>query len=65
MKGRVAQILNLLPEVKWDRWSGDLHSLDGICVYGWIQREDGKLDFILLRIECGEASMFATVDFKK
>lgn len=37
--------LNRFPEVKWDRWGGD----DGrAVVYGWLEREDGRSDFMLV-----------------
>jgi hypothetical protein len=42
----IASAMNLLPEVLWDRCTGD--DVSG-CVYGWIARDDGRSDFVLLR----------------
>lgn len=39
-----AELLNRLPFVRWDRcvdWG------DGLVVYGWISRPDGRADFVL------------------
>lgn len=41
----VEQTLNRFPEVTWDRWSGGNPNM---AVFGWIPREDGKADFVLL-----------------
>jgi hypothetical protein len=43
-RARRAVFMNALPMVHWDRASGDV-------VYGWIQRDDGKLDFVALTFE--------------
>lgn len=43
----VAGVLNEFPEVQWDRWTGD----ESTCaVFGWIPRDDGKLDFLIVRV---------------
>ena len=47
----VEEALAKLPYVKWDRWTGELGSEDGIAVYGWIARDDGRSDFVLVRID--------------
>jgi len=44
----VEATLNLLPEVRWDRWSGDS---DRCCVFGWVNRDDGKFDFVLITFD--------------
>jgi hypothetical protein len=56
----VERTLNMLSEVKWDRWSGDLGSEMGIAVYGWIPRSDGRSDFVFLRFDNDGPYMFAT-----
>jgi hypothetical protein len=48
----VERTLRLLPEVRWGRWTGELGSINGIAVYGWVSRPDGKSDFVLVRINC-------------
>lgn len=58
--GVIERSMNLLPYVKWDRWTGEIGSEFGICVYGWISRADGKSDFVLLRIDNEGPWMFAT-----
>lgn len=44
---QVASMLNLFPEVKWDRFT---EAEEGIEVYGWIDRDDGRSDFLALDI---------------
>lgn len=56
-KTAVERTLNLLPEVTWDRWYGEL---DEMAIFGWIARDDGKSDFVLLRFSSGECWMFET-----
>lgn len=50
MKTTIEAILNRFPEVKWDRFGGDLHKL---AVFGWINRDDGRSDFLVLFITGG------------
>jgi hypothetical protein len=57
MKRRIEKILNLFPEVVWDRFSGHV---DKMVVFGWIQRKDAHADFLLLRIEDGIITNFTT-----
>lgn len=61
MKNQVESILNLLPEVTWDRYSGEEDSID---VFGWIKRDDGRSDFVVLGIKHGEAEYFETSSAK-
>jgi hypothetical protein len=42
----IARIMNALPEVTWDRCTGD--EING-SVFGWINRDDGRADFVLLQ----------------
>ena len=56
----VEEALAKLPYVKWDRWTGELGSEDGIAVYGWIARDDSKADFVWMRIDNDGPWMFAT-----
>lgn len=46
----IADYANRLPEVLWDRFT--CHETDGqlvVSMYGWIAREDGRSDFVLLQ----------------
>ncbi len=57
----VAATLNLLPEVTWDRFSGD----DGnIGVFGWIYRQDGRADYVMVMIDNGGPWLFSTSSAK-
>jgi hypothetical protein len=53
----IEQTLNKLPEVTWDRWAGDM---DACMIYGWIPRDDGRSDFVVLRFKGGECFNFVT-----
>ena len=49
----LAAKMNLLPEVAWDRWGGwyEYPGDQGIMVasvFGWIARDDGRSDFMVL-----------------
>jgi len=59
-KTKVEKTLNLFPEVKWDRWAGDMRSKQGIGVFGWLDRTDGKFDFVYIRIDKDGAWLVAT-----
>lgn len=48
MKDKIEIILNKFPEVKWDRMTVDEVILQ---VYGWLSRDDGRYDFVLLRFD--------------
>jgi hypothetical protein len=41
----VARVLNLFPEVAWDRF---IVNGDDLTVYGWVARLDGRADFLIL-----------------
>lgn len=41
----IAEVLNMFPEVAWDRTAG---SGAARVVFGWMPREDGRADFLLL-----------------
>lgn len=44
----VGDICNRLPLVRWDRTAGD----DGSrVVYGWVDRDDGRSDFVVLTFD--------------
>lgn len=52
----VATTLAGFPEVRWDRmlrWDG------GAEAYGWIARDDGRSDFLLLHFAFGDAPTVA------
>ncbi len=42
-KSKIKKVLNLFPEVNWDRYTEDGKELE---FYGWIPRPDGRFDFI-------------------
>lgn len=46
MQAAVAEPMNALPEVRWDRLSGEYPG--DFTVYGWVDREDGRADFAVL-----------------
>lgn len=53
VKPLVAEAMNRLPFVRWDRfvdWShdDDGDNIAGVFVYGWIDRDDGRSDFVSL-----------------
>ncbi len=45
-KGDIADILNALPFVLWDRCTV---AGDETTIYGWIDRRDGRKDFVLVQ----------------
>ncbi len=45
----VVETLNKLPEVIWDRFAGD--GIKDVSVYGWLHRDDGKSDYVLVMID--------------
>lgn len=47
-KAALADSMNLLTFVRWDRF---IESNGKGVVYGWIDREDGRCDFVLLDFE--------------
>jgi hypothetical protein len=47
MKEKIEAILNLFPEVTWDRWSGNMERCN---VFGWIKRADENHDFVAVII---------------
>jgi hypothetical protein len=52
-RSKVAAAMNLLPFVRWDRfvtWSYEGGGT-GLLVYGWVDREDGRSDFVTLQFE--------------
>ncbi len=47
----VAEWLNKLPFVTWDRlteWTTEDRENTGVTVFGWITRDDGRSDFVLM-----------------
>lgn len=61
MKHRIEAILNLFPEVRWDRWSG---TFERMTIFGWIARDDGKFDFVFLYLVNGQVDMIDTSSAK-
>jgi hypothetical protein len=59
VKRKIEEILNLFPEVMWDRWSGSMN-VGAMDVFGWIAREDGRYDFCVLLFFDGEVSSIIT-----
>lgn len=57
---QIADVLNLFPEVRWDRCLHPGGEDDAEFVaYGWIDRDDGRSDFLLIRTR-GEGVGFTT-----
>jgi hypothetical protein len=55
-RAAIAEVLNLLPIVRWDRLTFDPEpGADGApaeaAVYGWVEREDGRADFVLIQFD--------------
>lgn len=46
VQAEIAEVLNRLPEVRWDRFT---YGAGAAAVYGWIDRADGRADFVLVR----------------
>ena len=61
---KIEETLNLLPEVTWDRWTGEIGGEYGVCVFGWIPRDDGKSDFVFVRIDDDGCWMYGTSSAK-
>lgn len=49
------------PIVQWDRWAGNIIDM---VVFGWITRDDGRFDFIVLDLFKGELQSFRTSSAK-
>ena len=45
--GQIAEVLNRLDEVRWDRYVVDDREL---TAFGWIDREDGRSDFVVIEL---------------
>ena len=58
---KIEAILNIFPEVKWDRWIGTIKHL---YAYGWIARDDGRSDFMSIEIKDGKWENFFTSSAK-
>lgn len=52
---------DLFPEVEWDRWAGLPNEYN---IFGWIQRDDGWKDFLVLEIIDNEITDFCTSSAK-
>lgn|SRR3990167_10972126 len=61
MKKKIIKILNLFPEVIWDRYSGGLKDM---AIFGWIDRKDGRKDFLVMDIVNGKPQFFRTSSAK-
>lgn len=48
----IAEVLNRAPFVRWDRFT--VSPDDEVNVYGWIDREDGRSDFVLVEFDVTE-----------
>jgi hypothetical protein len=62
MKSEIERFLLLFPEVKWDRWAGDINK--SMTVFGWISRDDGRSDFVCLIIYKGDVEKLVTSSAK-
>lgn len=54
---QATDILAQFPEVKWDRFAGQGCYL---TAFGWIERADGRLDFMSISFRKGEPSGYVT-----
>jgi hypothetical protein len=61
MLSSIERQLNLLPEVTWDRWAGEL---DEMVIFGWVERADDKRDFVMLRFKDNALNLFSTSSAK-
>lgn len=59
IKLKIEALLNLFPEVRWDRYSGQINRM---AAFGWIDRKDGhgRSDFLSLIIVNGEWLSYTT-----
>lgn len=48
----IAEVLNRAPFVRWDRFT--VSPDDEVNVYGWIDRDDGRSDFVLVEFDITE-----------
>ena len=53
----LAAVLNLFPEVRWDRTAGTAGSR---VAFGWVDRADGRADFLLVTFTAKGAVGFTT-----
>lgn len=53
LPGRAAEVLNRFPVVRWDRCTigDDRHGLPELTAFGWIDRDDGRTDFLLVQLD--------------
>lgn len=56
-KDKAAAVLNKLPEVRWDRC---VRRMENMTAFGWIDREDGRADFVVVYIDHGGPWAYAT-----
>lgn len=57
----MSNIYDLFPEVEWDRKAGEGGDYN---VFGWIQRDDGWKDFLVLVVEDNQIVDFCTSSAK-
>jgi hypothetical protein len=58
VRSAIAVVLNSLPFVRWDRCV--MHP-ESIIAYGWIERDDGRADFVMLEFDgAGEFASWTT-----
>lgn len=50
-RAAIADVCNRLPRVRWDRTAGDDESR---VVYGWVDRDDGRADFVVLTFDLAD-----------
>ncbi|HXI95620.1 MAG TPA: hypothetical protein VNG04_05810 [Candidatus Acidoferrum sp.] len=54
--GTISAVLNKAPRVRWDRCIDDGGGV--LHLYGWVDRDDGRADFVLLNVQ-----RYSDVDF--
>lgn len=60
--GKITAWLNQFPEVKWDRYAGDIYCR--VVFYGWIDRPDGRFDFMVIIFDEADPCTFVTSSAK-
>ncbi len=61
MQQSIEDILNKLPEVRWDRYA---QANNEFIIYGWIKRNDKRFDFVILRFFNNQVDSFITSSAK-
>ncbi len=58
---KITEVLNLFPEVTWDRYTADEKNID---IFGWIDRDDALRDFMVVFFRNGQSKWYMTSSAK-